>query len=208
MNFEHITERVDQYYSDKIMTHGATARGVDWNSLESQNLRFEKLLQVCNFQTPYSINDYGCGYGALVDSLRIKGIPFGYRGFDLSQAMLTQARGLYPGLECDFTHEESGLRIADYTVASGIFNVKLQASDEEWKEYMAATVDKLANFSAKGFAFNVLTLYSDAERRRPDLYYADPLYWFDTCKRKYSRYVSLLHDYPLYEFTILVQKVP
>jgi len=29
---------------------------------------------------------------------------------------------------------------------------------------------------------------------------------FDYCKRTYSRDVALLHDYGLYEFTILVRK--
>ena len=63
-----------------------------------------------------------------------------------------------------------------------------------------------AKLSRTGFAFNALSLYSDPDRRRPDLYYADPLYWFDHCKRRYCRFVALLHDYPLYEFTILVRK--
>jgi hypothetical protein len=64
----------------------------------------------------------------------------------------------------------------------------------------------MATLSRKGFAFNALSLYSDPEKRRPDLYYADPLALFDHCQRHFSRYVSLLHDYPLYEFTILVRK--
>ena len=48
--------------------------------------------------------------------------------------------------------------------------------------------------------------YADAERKRPDLYYADPLALFDHCKRRYSREVALLHDYGLYEFTMIVRK--
>jgi hypothetical protein len=57
-----------------------------------------------------------------------------------------------------------------------------------------------------GFAFNCLTSYSDAERKRDYLYYADPCALFDLCKRRYSRNVALLHDYGLYEFTLLVRK--
>ena len=38
------------------------------------------------------------------------------------------------------------------------------------------------------------------------LYYADPGRLFDLCKRRYSRNIALLHDYGLYEFTILVRK--
>jgi hypothetical protein len=58
----------------------------------------------------------------------------------------------------------------------------------------------------KGFAFNCLTSYSDPERMRDDLYYGDPCYYFDLCKRLYSPQVSLLHDYGLWEFTIIVRK--
>jgi hypothetical protein len=61
-------------------------------------------------------------------------------------------------------------------------------------------------FTARGFAFNCLTAYSDQDKMRPDLHYADPCELFDICKRKYSRNVALLHDYGLYEFTILVRK--
>ncbi len=57
-----------------------------------------------------------------------------------------------------------------------------------------------------GFAFNALTSYSDIEFRRDDLYYADPLFWFDYCKTNISKYVALLHDYPEYDFTIIVRK--
>jgi len=61
---------------------------------------------------------------------------------------------------------------------------------------------------SKGFSFNMLTRYSDADRmaQRPDLFYGDPLFFFDFCKCEFSRNVALLHDYGLYDFTILVRK--
>jgi len=52
----------------------------------------------------------------------------------------------------------------------------------------------------------MLTKYPDAARMRSDLYYADPGFFFDYCKRNFSRNVALLHDYNLYDFTILVRK--
>ena len=57
-----------------------------------------------------------------------------------------------------------------------------------------------------GFAFNCLSNYSDEDKRRNDLFYADPCELFDHCKNSYSQNVTLLHDYGLYEFTILVRK--
>jgi hypothetical protein len=95
---------------------------------------------------------------------------------------------------------------ADYGVASGIFNVRLGRSDEQWMAYLEATLDVLDRTSRHGFAFNCLTSYSDADKMRDYLFYADPCRLFDLCKRRYSRNVALLHDYGLYEFTILVRK--
>ena len=60
--------------------------------------------------------------------------------------------------------------------------------------------------SNKGFAFNCLTSYSDRDKMRNDLYYADPSFLFDYCKKKYSKNVAILHDYDLYEFTVLIRK--
>ena len=60
--------------------------------------------------------------------------------------------------------------------------------------------------SQKGFAFNMLTIYSDKEYMKDNLYYSDPLFFFDFCKRNFSKNVALLHDYYEYDFTILVRK--
>jgi len=73
-------------------------------------------------------------------------------------------------------------------------------------QYVLDTVSELDRLSNKGFAFNILTSYSDADLMRSDLFYADPCYFFDYCKRNFSKQVALLHDYGLYEFTILVRK--
>jgi hypothetical protein len=83
--------------------------------------------------------------------------------------------------------------------------LRLTTKDENWRAYILETIKNFADLSTKGFAFNMLTLYSDAEKMRPDLYYGDPTFFFDHCKRNYSRNVALLHDYELYDFTILVR---
>jgi len=62
---------VATYYAKKLAEHGATPRGVDWNAQESQLNRF---VQLCKVIAPeksfFSLNDLGCGYGALLDYLR------------------------------------------------------------------------------------------------------------------------------------------
>ncbi len=171
---------VSQYYSARVAEHGPTPQGVDWNSSESQELRFEQLLKLCEGRgEAFSIIDYGCGYGALAQFMRERGFDFRYYGFDISEPMIENARQLLAdATECTFFSNPSHLPIADYTVASGVFNVKLDAEDELWNEYILDTLKTLARNSRNGFGFNMLTEYSDPEHMRPDLYYGDPLFFF------------------------------
>lgn len=207
MSYDRIVEAVGRYYGEKIQAFGATARGVDWNSPESQRLRFSQLLKICERDLPFSLNDYGCGYGALVDFLRKGEYAFQYCGFDISPQMIARAKELHAGADgVTFIDQRSDLKDADYTLASGVFNVKLQTPTVDWQEYVLQQLNMIHSRSMKGFAFNMLTKYSDPEYMRSDLFYGDPLFFFDYCKMNFSRFVALIHDYPLYEFTVLVRK--
>lgn len=208
MSHETIKQNVATYYTSRLEEHGPSARGVDWNGADSQHLRHEQLLRIVDQPDRFSINDFGCGYGALREYLDERQVACDYCGFDLAPAMVAAGQARFTDRpDARFVGTLADLAVADYTVASGVFNVRLEHDDESWLGYMHETVAQLAEHSRRGFAFNALTKYSDPPKMRPDLYYADPLYWFDYCKRHYARRVALLHDYPLYEFTLLVRKV-
>jgi SAM-dependent methyltransferase len=207
VNSQALRGQARDYYESKLRTHGATPAGVDWNSQESQELRFALLANLWREDSEASILDYGCGYGALADYLRARGHRGAYVGYDVSEGMAQTAHARVASLaSCTVTSRRDELRPADFAVASGVFNVKQEADTDAWRTYIWETIADLAALGTRGFAFNALTSYSDVDKRRPDLYYADPLEAFDRCKRGYSRFVTLLHDYPLYEFTILVRR--
>ena len=100
---------------------------------------------------------------------------------------------------------EFAAKATDVTVASGIFNVMAGTDVDDWRAYTLDTIQDLASLSRTGLGFNMLTSYSDPERMQDRLYYGDPGFYFDWCKRNLSRHVALLHDYGLWEFTILVR---
>lgn len=200
---------VAAYYSAKLAEHGETARGVDWNGEESQVLRFAQLCRVIDRPQGFSITDMGCGYGALLDYLQTRYTDFSYYGCDVSEVMIEAAGKRHASRKnARFFAGAEAPQVADFALASGIFNVCLDADKSDWQAYIEATLEKLDAGCTRGFAFNCLTLYSDAEKMRDTLYYADPLALFDLCKRRYSPHVALLHDYGLYEFTMLVRKIP
>ena len=206
-NKTELLSEVASYYSEKLAQHGETPRGVDWNGEESQNLRFEQLCKIVTKPEVFSLNDLGCGYGALFDFLENQYQAVSYLGVDVSGGMIQAAKQRYQdNAKARFITSAEPDGLADYGVASGIFNVRLGRSEAEWRDYLEVTVDVLDRTSRLGFAFNCLTSYSDKDKMRDYLYYADPSQLFDLCKRRYSRQVALLHDYGLYEFTILVRK--
>ena len=200
---------VANLYSSSLKAHGLTPKGVGWKDEESQRLRFEKLAQVIDVRTTdkgISVNDLGCGYGAMFRYLNeIPSVQLTrYYGYDISEEMLTVARQFVADPRAEFIQSSRVTREADYSFVSGTFNVKMEASNELWIEYMKEMLMNLAAMSVRGFAFNILTTYVDWKQE--DLYYADPFMFFDFCKRNISRYVSLLHDYPLFEWTMIVRK--
>lgn len=201
-----ILKSVSAYYTGKVEQHGPTPLGVDWNGEESQRLRFKTLLQIVNEPTrPFTILDYGCGYGSLYPYMQEHFKSFHFTGFDVSETMIDQARKINPTGPVSWNTKRDDA-LYDYAVASGIFNVRLQTDETAWWDYAVQELNWLNEHAVRGFAFNMLTSYSNPQLMRTDLFYADPCKVFDWCKRNFSRNVALLHDYDLYEFSILVRK--
>lgn len=204
-----LLNEVATYYTEKLAEHGDTPRGVDWNGEESQTTRFNQLCKVIDPEiSNFSLNDIGCGYGALLDYLQEKHPNGTYLGVDIAHEMIRAATQRFAATpQARFIASAEPDQMADYGVASGIFNVRLGRTDADWLDYLQGALDVLDRTSSLGFAFNCLTSYSDEHKKRDYLYYADPCQLFDLCKQRYSRQVALLHDYGLYEFTILVRKI-
>jgi hypothetical protein len=194
---------VGDLYTANIGEHGVDPAAVGWRDEATHELRFDKLAQVLDGE-PFSANDHGCGYGALFEYFVARGLPVSaYCGTDISTDMLSAAKTRVTDPRAEFVEAALPAAEADYTFVSGTFNVRLGASEEAWERYVKETLLALAARSRRGLAFNLLTTYVDW--RDDNLFYADPKAFFDFCRTELSRYVVLLHDYPLYEWTMLVR---
>ncbi len=205
MNDEDLV-RVARLYTESLKKHGTEPQGVGWRDTESQRLRFDKLMEVIdNIGGTISVNDLGCGYGAFFEHLVSRGVevrPF--RGYDISTAMLDEARRFIGNPDVELIEGATIDKVADYSFGCGIFNVRMESDEDTWHAHVVRTLDNMNEQSRRGFAFNLLSSYVDWKESH--LFYGDPVVFFDLCKRRYSRFVSLLHDYPLWEWTILVRK--
>jgi SAM-dependent methyltransferase len=206
MKSDHLLDPVKIFFTSKFEQGGARPEGIDYNSESAQIIRFEQFERLFDPQRYFSLNDYGCGYGALAEYLKQKNYKFQYHGYDIATKMIDHAIQSVPKDEnWKFTSNADELCPADFTIACGVFNLKFDADPRIWIDYILDSLSSIASISKLGFGFNMLTKYSDADKMRPDLYYGDPLYFFDYCKRQFSRNVALLHDYELYDFSILVR---
>jgi cyclopropane fatty-acyl-phospholipid synthase-like methyltransferase len=209
MSDRDIVAAVVEYYEGKLAAFGATPRGVDWKDKASQTKRFEQLVRALGMDRragPSRILDFGCGYGALLSYTRAHGFDGSYTGYDRSEEMIAAAKHVHQ--RATFTSDWASVQPADYVMASGVFNVRLDTPEDEWRDYIVNTLALLNAKATSGWAANFLTTYSDEDRKRNDLYYADPSFLFDWCRRFASRWVCLLHDYELFEFTIGVTRRP
>jgi SAM-dependent methyltransferase len=153
------------YFTEKIEQFGASPQGVDYNSPTAQDVRFEQLIKVIQPEQPFSIIDYGCGYGALFDFLCRKNCTFEYYGFDLIEKMIAAGREAHKEIpNAHFFTYENELPTADYLVAGAIFNNKFEADTEVWTKMILETLQRMDRLCTKGFSFNMLTSYSDADR--------------------------------------------
>lgn len=201
-----IISKIEKLYTENIENYGIDSKSVGWPDQKKQFLRFDKLLEVIDDKDEIiTVNDLGCGFGSQFKYMVEKGYNIKeYHGYDISEKMIEAAKTYANSKNTMYYHESKLKTLADYSFTSGIFNVKYDTAESDWEEYVKETLQNMNEYSVKGFAYNVLSEYVDYKQEH--LYYADPLKYFDYCKRHISRYVTLLHDYPLYEWTIIVRK--
>lgn len=200
-----VLSQVTSYYSSKLAAFGPTSSGVDWNGTVSHDLRHRQFLRLLDGARGASVLDIGCGYGDFYRFLRAEGYHGRFTGYDVVPGMIAEASRLHGEVDCRWRVGGEPSEPADFAVASGIFNVRGSVPLSTWTQYVHRTIDLLAGSSSLGFAFNILSLSSDPERRAAHLHYADAPQMLSHCLNRYGRSVALLQDYGLFEFTIIVR---
>ena len=200
--------KIKKLYSDNIKTFGIDSRSVGWNSPESQNLRFEKLLEVISDKNDnFTINELGCGYGELFKYLEKHNYDFNqFNGYDISKPMLEECQKyIGESSKLNLFNNAKLITKADYTITSGIFNTPFDNNLIEWEKYIHATLLNMYEFSNNGIAFNFLTTAVDY--RNENLFYQDPSKILSFCLENFGKNIVLIHDYYLHEFTMIVFKI-
>jgi SAM-dependent methyltransferase len=205
---EPIRRRIADYYTSKVKRFGCTPFGVDWTCIATQEMRFVQLLKLCNLSLPFTMNDLGCGYGAMVGFLQrqYSACNIDYLGVDLSKEMVRRARRQWRRVErVRFVEGYHSPRTADYSVASGIFNVRQAESHDSWEAFIRETLQHLAATSSRGFAVNFVEAFPCGERGVPGLYTTTPEPWIGFCVDHIGADVEVIEGYGMREFSLLVR---
>ncbi len=99
-----IDARLRAYFGERLDCYGHDPRGVDWQSRDAQQARFEALLSALTGGSDHADNslagatllDAGCGLGDFYALLEERGAAARYTGCDLSEAHVESARRAYP----------------------------------------------------------------------------------------------------------------
>lgn len=201
-------DTVRDYYTNALMRHGPRPLGVDWPNAASQYLRFAQLLKICDFTKAFSLNDFGCGYGALLRyfAWRHRNAAITYHGVDISPAMIEAAKPL--GKRNDFATFAVGSEcsgVADYSVASGVFNVRLGWPMEKWESYIESILFDLRAKSRLGFSVNFLLPVALPDASEQALYRVQPRRWTEFMRGRLDCQVEQVPHYGLREFTLLAR---
>jgi len=139
------------FYENAIKRYGCTARGLNWNSKGSQQIRFEVIYELLEECLPYSkVIDAGCGFGDFYLFLEQKGVrPLKYIGYDILPEALFVAKKRTNQSYFKRNVLYDTLERADFYVASGSMNI---LSREETFTFIRRCFEA----SNKGFIFNLL----------------------------------------------------
>ena len=205
-----LRDSVRIYYSGKLERHGPTPLGVDWPNAISQHLRFVQLLKLCDFESAFSLNDFGCGYGALLEFLAMRhgGAAIDYRGIDISPAMVAAARKCWSDRHRREICGGFAVRPSSRLLAR---QRHLQRSARPSRRGVGKLCrtdpDRTCSQSSRiGFAVNFMRPH-DTLPTEDGLYRTEPPRWIDFCERLGGN-IELVGDYGLREFTLLIRRQP
>jgi SAM-dependent methyltransferase len=204
-----LVERIEQLFRE----HGDTHKGLGYPKPDGFEDRYRVFLDVARFDPRpldrFSVLDIGCATGCVLDELEAQGRKdVGYRGVDLSPAMVQAAQAKHPGAEFilgdPFDLPQVWDDPPDYVIMGGIFTWRPGISREEMSRYMLDLLRLAFTHCCRGVCFNVMSHHVDW--RRDDLFHVPFDEMAALVREHLSRNYIFRADYGLFEYTTYVYK--
>lgn len=190
-----------QEYKEKYFQYGTSFKALKWRSQNAMQLRHKELLKDLDINNK-SILDFGCGFGNLIKSLKLKGDNFKYLGVDIVDDFIKKAKEEYPNYNFMIRNflEEPLPGKFDIVIASGSLN----SNFENPLEFRKRAIKLLFNHCNYAFAFNMSGAHPQPKTpRNSTVYYADSLEILKYCTTLTPKIV-LRNSYRSKDFTIIM----
>jgi hypothetical protein len=196
----------EKYYGDLLKTHGAGVDAVASAKQIYKDLRYKKLSKVFQGDNDFTLHDVGFGVGHYYEYVKQTqpDLQFTYSGSEVTKGFVEHCQKAYLGM--DFFYRDLAAQAFperyDYLIFGGTFYHKVDSADDAFELFYKSILTNAFQMSNKGIAFNFITDFVDY--KYPDLYYARIADVTDFVVKNLSRYFTVDHCYPLYEFTVTV----
>jgi SAM-dependent methyltransferase len=191
-------------YLARWRLYGYDPRTLGWNK-DCQWVRFAAAFEGLQEDEYSSILDIGCGFGDLLQFLRLRGWAGRYIGVDLVPELIREAAARHANdPDAEFVSDDgesyAPAQPCDLAIAVGVFNHRVKQGN---LDFIRAMVGRMWQSSSRVLVCDFLSTSSDVERRQPNLYYADPQEIFALAS-SYSRRIQLHHAYMPFEFQVKI----
>lgn len=195
-------DRIVRHYEHRIDTGRENFDVLDWASAESQQARFEVLVENVDLRDK-SLLDVGCGLGDLWTFLKSRKINTRYTGLDIVEKMLAAAAARYPDANfvCGdmFAEDAGGLSEGekfDVVFCSGTFNLNLGNN----ADFLPRAVAGLMAVASQCVVFNLLNTHVPFESETYACYEPDEvLGWL----RRTGWDIRMIDGYLPNDFTLI-----
>lgn len=197
--------RLTELYENRLLEHGLDAKTVGWGSRSDQSMRFEVLCRGLDLRGK-RVLDIGCGLGDFVPWAEEKyGADFDYLGVDLSRGLIIAAQERFTRPRRQFLvgtlTPDRKIGEFDITVLSGALTFKTKNNIATMRTILSRAWDH----SREAMCCNFMSSYVDSQTRKNFHYSPEKLFSF---AKTLSRFVTVHHDYDLWEFTLQVFREP
>lgn len=206
------------YFERLLAQHGPNYKALDWNSQDSQRLRYKILKEIFVYGRKASglaLLDIGCGLGDFYGFLKAEGLltrhRINYTGYDISPKLLEAAKKKYPDAKFELKDilEDRRIYKCDYLFCSGIFNIRT-TEEADHLDFVKEMLFRLYDLASFGVAVNFLSegalpISDPEELKSGRYYYFKPEEILNFCRYVCGRFI-IRHDYHPGDFTVYLLK--
>ena len=194
--FDYVNNHFNNYANYK-----SEYKAVNWGSLKSQHLRYEKLIATCiiNKQNKMTVLDVGSGLSGFYGFIKKKNLNWKYVGCEMNSKLVKRSQKKFKKIKIINTNflTHNFKKKYDFIISSGLFYLLNDIN------IVKKLIIKMYDLSKFGIAFNSLSSWSD--KKNPKNLYLDPLLIIHFCST-FSKKIVFFHDYHKGDFTLIIMK--